>query len=61
MLLLVAELLVVICNLVDDRGAELAEIEAAKVAAEREQKREALRNKVRTVSRMLRLFKSMRY
>lgn len=56
----VAELLLVICNLVDDPTAEQAELAAAKVAEEREKKREALRNKVRTVSRMLRLFKSMR-
>jgi len=55
-----AELLYVITNLVDDASAEKAEIEALKVHEEKERKREAVRNKIRTVSRMLRLFKSMK-
>jgi len=56
----VAELLIVICNLVDDASAEKEEMAAAKVLEEKERKRESLRNKVRTVSRMLRLYKSMK-
>jgi len=55
-----AELLYVIINLVDDASAEKEEIEALKVHEEKERKREAVRNKIRTVSRMLRLFKSMK-
>jgi len=56
----VGELLIVILNLVDDVQADQEEIMKRKVNAERERKREALRSKVRTVSRMLTLYKTMR-
>lgn len=56
----VAELLLVFLNLVDDAEAEEREEAERLAAAEREKKREAIRNKVMGVTKMLRLFKSIR-
>jgi len=56
----VGELVMNVFNLVDDLDANKQEEEERKVKEEQEKKREQLRNKVRTVSRMLTLFKKMR-
>ena len=48
-------------HLVDDQTAVKEEEEERKQKEEQERKREALRNKVRTVSRMLALYRQMRY
>lgn len=60
-LFIVAELLLVFLNLVDDAEAEEREEAERLAAAEKEKKREAIRNKVMGVTKMLRLFKSIRY
>uniref|UniRef100_A0A6B2KZW6 Serine/threonine-protein phosphatase n=1 Tax=Arcella intermedia TaxID=1963864 RepID=A0A6B2KZW6_9EUKA len=53
----ITELISVFQNLVDDAQAEQQEIDRQK---ERDRKREALRNKIKTVSRMLALYKKLR-
>jgi hypothetical protein len=57
----VAELLLVFLNLVDDAEAEEREEAERLAAAEKEKKREAIRNKVMGVTKMLRLFKNIRW
>jgi len=52
----VAELLLTFLNLVDDAEADAEEA----ALAEKEKKRESIRNKVRSVSKMMRLFKNIR-
>jgi serine/threonine-protein phosphatase 2B catalytic subunit len=56
----VAELLLVFLNLVDDAEAEEREEAERQAAVEKEKKREAIRNKVKGVTKMLRLFKNIR-
>jgi len=56
----VGEVLLYIMHLVDDVQAEEQERVLEREYESKQRKREALRNKVRTVSRMLRLYKTMR-
>jgi len=56
----VGEVLLYILNLVDDVEAEENELKLKREYETKERRREDLRNKVRTVSRMLRLYKSTR-
>jgi len=56
----VSEILAGFLNLVDDEEADRVEEEARQFQEEQDRKREALRNKVKTVSRIVSLFKTMR-
>eukprot|EP01128_Nolandella_sp_AFSM9_P002115 TRINITY_DN124_c1_g1_i1.p1 TRINITY_DN124_c1_g1~~TRINITY_DN124_c1_g1_i1.p1 ORF type:complete len:550 (-),score=149.36 TRINITY_DN124_c1_g1_i1:174-1823(-) len=56
----VAELLLVFLNLVDDEQADEAEAVAANEEDAKAKKRAAMRNKIKGVSKMLRMFKTLR-
>eukprot|EP01126_Amoeba_proteus_P007639 TRINITY_DN12741_c0_g1_i4.p1 TRINITY_DN12741_c0_g1~~TRINITY_DN12741_c0_g1_i4.p1 ORF type:complete len:243 (+),score=45.83 TRINITY_DN12741_c0_g1_i4:784-1512(+) len=56
----ISDFLRVVRALVDDEEADRAEEEARRMLEEKERKREILRNKVKTVSRMLAIFNAMR-